>query len=76
MVLNQKTIGIHKSKDLEETQNAGYLRFNLCEPHYPPGTKGMHELSFWRSLVNYLEGIQKRTQLIGLSLLALSYCCT
>ena len=56
-------MGIHKGKDPEETQNAGYLRFDLCEPHNPPGAKGMRELSFWRSLVNYLEGIQKGKQL-------------
>ena len=55
-MLDQKTMGIHKGKDLEETQDTGYLRFDLCEPHNPPGAKGMRELSFWRSPVNYLEG--------------------
>ena len=52
-----------RAKISEETQNAGYLCFNLCEPHNLPGAKDMRELSFLRSLVNYLEGIQKRKQL-------------
>ena len=52
-----------RAKISEETQNDGYLSFDLCEPHNPPDAKGMSELSFWRSLVNYLEGIQKRKQL-------------
>ena len=42
-----------RAKIPEETQNAGYLCFDLCEPHNPPGAKGMRELSFWRSLVNF-----------------------
>jgi hypothetical protein len=45
-MLDQKTMGIHKGKHLEETHNAGYLRFDLCEPHNTPGEKGMRELSF------------------------------
>ena len=62
-MLDQKKMGIHKGRGPEETQNAGYLCFDLCEPHNPPGAKGMRKLSFWRSFVNYLEGIQKRKQL-------------
>ena len=52
-----------RAKTPEETQNAGYLCFNLCELHHMPGAKGMDELSFWSSLVNYLEGVQKGKQL-------------
>ena len=62
-MLDQKKMGIHKGKDLKETPNAGYLYFDLCESHNPPCIIGMCELSFWRSLMNYLEGIQKGKQL-------------
>ena len=48
-----------RAKIPEETQDAECLCFNLCEPHNPPGAKGMHDLSFWRSLVNYVEGISE-----------------
>ena len=62
-MLDQNIMGIHKGKDLEKTPNAGYFRFDLCEPHNLPGVKGMCELSFWHSLVNYLEGILKGKKL-------------
>ena len=39
--LIKRQLAYIRAKITEETHNAGYLCFNLCELHNPPGAKGM-----------------------------------